>query len=436
MSKEARTEALAQAVDAVKIHKTRMSKASADFKIPYSTLHANVTRLETRPVGHPTTLPKHVEEELVNTIRFAQCSNLPLTMNRLRQLAVALQAHTSPHIQTPSLFGTKWWRRFRKSYPNLAAKPTETLDPRRAAVNRSNSVIWSFFRGYAKLFYSHLFQPHQIWNLDETGSTQSERPQNTVVDTSLGSATTVMSNKRAPHYTYLPCINAGGEMYRPLVIFAGETINLSSLKEEHSDCDFAITPSSFMCKELFIDWFKRFVKWIRQKTSEPQLIILDRLASHVCFEVLNIAEKNDIFILVFPTHSTHLLQPLDVSLFKRFKSCMRKKLDDELIKTRAESLTHGQLLTLLKVVTTSVFTPENIRNSFRLIGIVPLCPQIVFDRIKTRHKVESQTKRKVEPNVIEVNPMVQETVVDKIKRLEKTVAALSGSWLYTNQLKL
>ena len=52
---------------------------------------------------------------------------------------------------------------------------------------------------------------------------------------------------------------------------------------------------------------------------EPRLVIYDGHLSHVCYETIQLARKQNITLLKLPAHTTDLLQPLDVSVCKSLK---------------------------------------------------------------------------------------------------------------------
>ena len=47
---------------------------------------------------------------------------------------------------------------------------------------------------------------------------------------------------------------------------------------------------------------------------------MDGHSSHVNYELIQWAKENNVPILVLPAHCTHKLQPLDVAVFRSFKS--------------------------------------------------------------------------------------------------------------------
>ena len=50
--------------------------------------------------------------------------------------------------------------------------------------------------------------------------------------------------------------------------------------------------------------------------TRPVLIIQDGHSSHVSIELMECARANDIHLLCLPAHIMHILQPLDVGVFK------------------------------------------------------------------------------------------------------------------------
>ena len=77
------------------------------------------------------------------------------------------------------------------------------------------------------------------------------------------------------------------------------------------------------------------VSWLRE-VFDPQprakarhswrLLIVDGHAPHTSMEFINYCDQHKILLTVFPPHSTHTLQALDVVVFKSFSSAYAKEL--------------------------------------------------------------------------------------------------------------
>ena len=53
--------------------------------------------------------------------------------------------------------------------------------------------------------------------------------------------------------------------------------------------------------------------------TRPVLLLKDGHASHTTIEVIELARANNVYILCLSAHTIHVLQPLDVGIFKSFK---------------------------------------------------------------------------------------------------------------------
>jgi len=72
-----------------------------------------------------------------------------------------------------------------------------------------------------------------------------------------------------------------------------------------------------MQSEIFVEWMHHFNKHTNLTISNPALLLLDGHAIHVKnIPVIDIAKKHHITILCFPLHTTHKLQPLDISFMR------------------------------------------------------------------------------------------------------------------------
>ena len=79
--------------------------------------------------------------------------------------------------------------------------------------------------------------------------------------------------------------------------------------------------SGFMDSELFVKWFEKiFVLQFNASPERSILLLLDGHASHCSPEPIDAARRNNVILLALAPHTTHLCQPLDVSVFKSLKS--------------------------------------------------------------------------------------------------------------------
>ena len=138
---------------------------------------------------------------------------------------------------------------------------------------------------------------------------------------------------------------------------------------------FQVSESGWMTKELFLQWFKYFVAMI--PPFRPVLLVMDGHGSHVTIKVIEFAQSNDIHLLCLPSHTSHILQPLDVGVFKSFfsKACHRY-----MAKNPERVVTEDVIAALVSEAMLQSHTPLNILGGFKKAGIYPFNPGEVSDR--------------------------------------------------------
>jgi len=68
---------------------------------------------------------------------------------------------------------------------------------------------------------------------------------------------------------------------------------------------------------IIFEWVKNFIEETATlpKGNQYLLLILDGYSPHLQFRNLDLFPKSNIIVLVFPSHTSHELQPLEVTVF-------------------------------------------------------------------------------------------------------------------------
>ena len=85
-------------------------------------------------------------------------------------------------------------------------------------------------------------------------------------------------------------------------------------------------------------------------------------------------------IFCLPAHTMHILQPLDVGVFKSFKSFYYKACKKQIAEHPNRVITTDQIASLVGTAWPQTLTPVNIMSGFKKCGIYPLNPGEVTDR--------------------------------------------------------
>ena len=129
----------------------------------------------------------------------------------------------------------------------------------------------------------------------------------------------------------------------------------------------------------------------------PVLLIQDGHASHMSIGLIELARANDVHLLYLPAHTTHILQPLDVGVFKSFKAFFSKSCTSYLTKYPGRVITTDMIASLVATAYSNAFIPNNIMGGFRKTGIFPINPGAVDDKMLSPSKA-----------FVEQNPMLEQ----------------------------
>ena len=83
--------------------------------------------------------------------------------------------------------------------------------------------------------------------------------------------------------------------------------------------------------------FDKHTKAKARNSRDWRLLLLDGHGSHINVSFLNWCDKHRILVAVYPPHSTHRLQPLDVSLFSPLAIFYGQQLNDFISQTQGLS---------------------------------------------------------------------------------------------------
>ena len=180
----------------------------------------------------------------------------------------------------------------------------------------------------------------------------------------------------------MAAVSASGKKLPPMVVFQGQHVQSTwrpDLPRNHENYPWLYANSSgWMDSATFYKWFEEWeVKTRTFKEGvademEPRLLIYDGHLSHIWYGTLELARMQNVTIIKLPPHTTDLLQPLDVSVFRSLKGYWGDILFKRLRATRSR-LTKAEFVTNLcdVAVWSKAFSENNIMNGFKACGIYP-----------------------------------------------------------------
>lgn len=129
-----------------------------------------------------------------------------------------------------------------------------------------------------------------------------------------------------------------------------------------------------MHKQLSLKWLKEHFD-LYCKPSFPtayRLLLLDNHTSHQDFDFYHHCWTHKIQLLFFPSHLTHILQPLDQNPFGTIGTYYRQHVEEFFRRNGVYSTIHkGDFFPMLMEARRKALTHSNIKAAFRCTGIAP-----------------------------------------------------------------
>ncbi|KAJ8926270.1 hypothetical protein NQ314_021391, partial [Rhamnusium bicolor] len=233
---------------------------------------------------------------------------------------------------TNNIPGNEWFHNFKNRHRLSIKKPQAVAFFRRKMTDPF--VIYEYFDLLNKTLsdFNLHDKPELIWNLDETSLSQD------------------------PHKT-----RAVGER--------GEPSSRTSSGPA--------SPNGWIEANICFNYFEKTLIPALGPTR-PVLIIYDGYSTHVNIPLIELARDNDVTILKLTPHSSHLLQPLNLSVFKSVKD----RWDLKLVTWQRKNIGHKipkKVFSELIGETWKDLDTEIIRNSFKKAGIHPFNRHVIPD---------------------------------------------------------
>ena len=130
--------------------------------------------------------------------------------------------------------------------------------------------------------------------------------------------------------TFIECVPAAVTTLDPLVIFRGQTTQQQWFPDNElhrfKHWLFTTSKNGWTSNSHALKWpNKLFIPHTKPLNPDQyRLLILDGHGSHATDDFIWDCFQNQIYIIYLPAHTSHVLQPLDLSVFSPLKTAYRK----------------------------------------------------------------------------------------------------------------
>ena len=178
--------------------------------------------------------------------------------------------------------------------------------------------------------------------------------------------------ERAVSVTCVSCMTSIGNFPPPMLIYKRKRIP-DALKNGAPPCTvFEAQDSGWMDREIFVRWLQHFINNVKTSKAKPVLLVLHGHSSHTGnLHAIDLARDNGVMLLSLPPHTTHRLQPLDVSYFKPFNTYFDQASDTWLRSNPGRRITVYEVASLMNEAFKKAGVVNTASNGFKKTGLWP-----------------------------------------------------------------
>jgi 4-hydroxybenzoate polyprenyltransferase len=173
--------------------------------------------------------------------------------------------------------------------------------------------------------------------------------------------------------SFIECVSASGRALTPLVIFKGKTVQQQWFPIDltpYEGWQFTATENAWTSDNTAVEWLQK-VFLPQTSTLEPRLLILDGHGSHETTEFMYLCYQHNVYLLFLPPHTSHVLQPLDLSVFSSLKSHYRKEVGYLTLLTDSSPIGKQNFLACYQKARKEALAAKIIKNGWKATGLWP-----------------------------------------------------------------
>jgi hypothetical protein len=370
------------------------------FAVPVQTLRDRAKGIQSRSMAneHNQSLSPAEERTLVKWISHLTRAGYPIAPSLAYDIAENIRSQryqlSTRRKSDPPLrpLGVNWLNKFKSRYPEIQSVWARKIEnARHKAVTKE--AVTSWFEAVTSLIVKHQYPPHRIYNMDESGfaigDSQSSRA---LVNIREETSWKVIAG-RQEWVTAIECVNALGTALPPLVIFKALHTNTAWIPAHTPlNWQFSTSNSGWTSDSHGFEWLQRLFDPLTRPDdpSERRLLILDGHSSHITANFIAYCMNNQIDLLVLPPHTSHVLQPLDISIFQPLKRALATETD------RLAALDSGRIPRIEWTeayirAREKAFSSKNIQIGWKATGLWPLSALEVLNRLPQMPQARSST---------------------------------------------
>jgi hypothetical protein len=314
------------------------------------------------------------EDLLIKWITDLDIAGAPPSFAQVREFAGMISNASGG----PPTIGKNWITRFLQRHPTIKSKVGRKIEYLRAQ-NTSAECLQSFFDHFSAVVTRHSITPTNIWNFDEHGLGMGVCTNQRVIGQSATARSYVKAPENRDWVTIIEACSADGRTIDPFILFKGKDLQSTWFPPDTPlNWKFRCTENAFTTNKVGLDWLRRIFLPQTENNGAARLLLCDNHASHVSVPFMYECFVQNVQLVFMPSHSSHILQPLDVGVFSVLKAFYRVEVTNLSRFSETQPVQKRQFIEYYRKARVKALVPQYIKAGWRGTGLYPFNPRKVL----------------------------------------------------------
>ena len=182
--------------------------------------------------------------------------------------------------------------------------------------------------------------------------------------------------------TTIECISADGRILNHFIIFKGVSHQKSWFKVLENGT-IGMSENGWTNYTIGLQWFQNIFEPCTKSVQkeEYRLLFLDGYSSHIQTPVIEYCVLKKIILLFLPSHTTYILQPLDVVFFHPLAQAYRRELETLTDFGTDYTVDKYDFIKMYQAAKRQIERPKVIESSWTKANLFPFDPSIVLKNL-------------------------------------------------------
>ncbi len=375
-----------KAIDAINTRENpNRAEIAREFRVPYDRLRSRLRGYQSKTAVrelHNRALKPDQESALRQYLTTVNQLGLSARLHMVQSTANVLRAQDFARWNSSPLLNVRWVKRWLDRQSDLFKAKRKSLAAERKNAHDSK-VLQTHFDEFKEVMIQYDITKNDTWNFDEIDYRMSIARFDWVVTVDSNRRIYFKNSNNRESLTNIECISEEGKNISSMLIMT-EVQLLTPHFNNDLDDDVLITISDtgYSNDWISLRWLKHFDRFSQKHQKGAwRMLVMNDYESHHTREFLSYCENHKIIPFDLPSHTTHLLQPLDVCVFQSLKHWHSKAIN-RAVQMSDEIFSKVEFLTAFNEFRTKVFKESTIRSAWKHTDLISFDSKIVLNKVQ------------------------------------------------------